>query len=42
MIAFVQGNKRMPEHAKERILNQLAQDKVPAQVVERIQSRMGG
>lgn len=42
MVAFVEGNSRMPAAAKERVLGQLRQDKVPAQVVERIESRMGG
>jgi multidrug efflux pump subunit AcrA (membrane-fusion protein) len=42
LIAFVEGNARMPPDAKARILDQLAQDKVPAQVVERLESRMGG
>ena len=42
LIAFVEGNTRMPQDAKARILAQLAQDKVPAQVVQRIEQRMGG
>lgn len=42
MIAFIEGNKFMPEDAKTRVLGQLAQDKVPAATVERIESRMGG
>lgn len=42
LIAFVQGNSRMPAEARTRLLAQLAQDRVPAQVVERIESRMGG
>lgn len=42
LIAFVQGNARMPAEAKARILDQLAQDRVPAQVIERLESRMGG
>lgn len=42
MVAFVEGNKFMPAEAKERVLGQLKQDKVPLQVVERIESRMGG
>lgn len=40
--AFVEGNARMPEEAKARILTQLEQEKVPAQVVRRIEERMGG
>lgn len=42
LTAFVQANTRMPEEARQRILNQLSQTTVPAQVVERIESRMGG
>ncbi|MFA8384868.1 MAG: efflux RND transporter periplasmic adaptor subunit [Pelagibaca sp.] len=42
LTAFVQGNTRMPEEARERLLQQLSQGPVPAQVVERIESRMGG
>lgn len=42
LIAFVEGNTRMPEDAKNRILEQLAQDLVPAQVVDRLTQRMGG
>ena len=32
----------MPDEAKQRVLAQLKEDKVPARVVERIESRMGG
>lgn len=42
LIAFVEGNDRMPPEAKARILAQLAKDKVPAAVIERLESRMGG
>jgi multidrug efflux pump subunit AcrA (membrane-fusion protein) len=42
LIAFVEGNPRMPEEAKARVLGQLAEARVPAQMVERIESRMGG
>lgn len=42
MIAFIEANQFMPEEAKKRVLSQLAQDKVPARMVERIESRMGG
>ena len=42
LTAFVQANTRMPEEARQRILQQLSQSTVPAQVVERIESRMGG
>lgn len=42
LIAFVQASSRMPEEAKAQMLEQLAQDNVPAQVVARIEARMGG
>jgi multidrug efflux pump subunit AcrA (membrane-fusion protein) len=42
LIAFVEANARMPAEAKERVLSQLAQPQVPAQMIERIESRMGG
>jgi hypothetical protein len=42
LIAFVEGNDRMPADAKTRILSQLAAETVPAQVIERLESRMGG
>ena len=42
LMAFVQANTRMPEDAKARILAQLQADEVPAETVERLESRMGG
>jgi multidrug efflux pump subunit AcrA (membrane-fusion protein) len=42
LIAFVESNTQMPAEAKARVLSQLAEDRVPAQVVARIESRMGG
>ncbi|MEM9683359.1 MAG: efflux transporter periplasmic adaptor subunit [Pseudomonadota bacterium] len=42
LVAFVEANARMPAEVKSRILGQLQDEKVPAQVVERIESRMGG
>ncbi len=42
LVAFVEGNQFMPAEAKARVLGQLKQDKVPARIVERIESRMGG
>ncbi len=42
LVAFVQGNSRMPEEAKARVLARLAEPRVPATVVARIESRMGG
>jgi multidrug efflux pump subunit AcrA (membrane-fusion protein) len=42
LIAYVTANTRMPDDAKTRILAQLAADQVPARVIERLESRMGG
>ncbi|MGH1464396.1 MAG: efflux RND transporter periplasmic adaptor subunit [Cognatishimia sp.] len=42
LLAFVESNSRMPADRKATILNQLAQPKVPAQVVQRLEQRMGG
>lgn len=42
LVAFVEANNRMPEEMKARVLAQLGGDRVPAQLVERIESRMGG
>lgn len=42
LVAFVEGNKRMPEDMRQRILTQLANPQVPAALVTRIESRMGG
>lgn len=41
LLAFVEGNARMPADVKSRILSQLQQEQVPAQVVARLESRMG-
>ena len=42
LVAFIEANQFMPAEAKARVLAQLQQEKVPARVVERIESRMGG
>ena len=42
LMAFIEGNGYIPADAKKRILGQLQKDKVPANVVERIESRIGG
>ena len=42
LIAFVEANTRMPEDARQRVLSQLAAPEVPAAVVARLESRMGG
>ncbi len=41
LIAFVEGNGFIPDDVKTRLLNQLNQEAVPAQVVARLESRMG-
>ena len=40
LVTFVEGNKFMPAEAKARVLAQLKEEKVPARMVERIESRM--
>jgi len=42
LVAYVEANARMPDEAKQRILAQLGQAKVPAEMVTRLESRMGG
>ncbi len=42
LVAFVEGNGRMPSEVKTRVLSQLSQPKVPAAVVSRIEKNMGG
>jgi hypothetical protein len=42
LIAFVEGNKYIPKDAKKRILDQLKKPEVPNEMVERLESRMGG
>ena len=42
LIAFVEANNRMPAQVKERLLANLAKDQVPAQMVKRLEGRMGG
>ena len=42
LIAFVEGNKYIPKDAKNRILGQLKKAQVPKEMVERLESRMGG
>ena len=41
LIAFVEANGFIPAEVKANMLNQLSQDEVPAQMVARIESRMG-
>lgn len=40
LVAFIEGNRRMPAEAKARILDRLSQKRVPADMVARIESRM--
>jgi RND family efflux transporter MFP subunit len=42
LVAVVEANDRMPSEAKARVLNQLGETRVPAQLVQRIESRSGG
>jgi hypothetical protein len=42
LVAFVEASPAMPAEAKARILDQLSKDRVPADMVARIESRMGG
>ena len=42
LIALVQANGKMPPDAKARVLAQLAEDRVPAGVIQRLEARSGG
>lgn len=42
LISAIEANTRIPAEGKKRILNMLAQPEVPAQLIERLKSRMGG
>ncbi|MCV2892919.1 efflux RND transporter periplasmic adaptor subunit [Lentibacter sp. XHP0401] len=42
LVAAIEANSRMPKDVQERMLAQLKEPKVPARMVERIESRMGG
>jgi multidrug resistance efflux pump len=42
LTAFIENNKRLPKVARDRILGRLKKDKVPEEMVNRIESRMGG
>ena len=42
LIKFIEGNKWIPKTAKERTIGKLKKEKVPAEMVIRIESRMGG
>jgi hypothetical protein len=42
LIAYVEKNGGMPADVKRRLLAQLNAERVPAQMVDRIESRIGG
>lgn len=42
LVAYVEGSRDMPDEMRTRLLDQLAQTRVPAHVVERLELRMGG
>ncbi|MDO5756929.1 MAG: HlyD family efflux transporter periplasmic adaptor subunit [Rhodobacterales bacterium] len=42
LVAYVEGSREMPAEMRDRLLDQLAQARVPARVVERLETRMGG
>ena len=42
LVAFVEANQRMPAEAKARVLDRLNAEQVPAGMVARLESRMGG
>ncbi|MDC0739097.1 HlyD family efflux transporter periplasmic adaptor subunit [Cognatishimia sp. SS12] len=42
LLAFVSANERIPADRKQRMIDQLSQPQVPAQIVSRLESRMGG
>lgn len=42
LIAFVESNGFLPDDVRARMLRQLQEDEVPARMVTRIESRMGG
>jgi hypothetical protein len=41
LIAFVEANTRIPDAVRQRMLTNLAKDQVPAQMVQRLEQRMG-
>jgi multidrug efflux pump subunit AcrA (membrane-fusion protein) len=42
LVAFVEGNDRMPAEMRTRLLTQLQAERVPAEVVQRLEQRIGG
>ncbi|MEM9756695.1 MAG: efflux transporter periplasmic adaptor subunit, partial [Pseudomonadota bacterium] len=41
LVAFVEGNTFLPDDVRDRLLQQLSEEEVPARVVARLESRMG-
>ncbi len=41
-VAFVEANQRMPDGVKKRMISALNKSEVPAQMIDRLKSRMGG
>lgn len=42
LVEFISGNTRLPKAAKDRIMKRLNEEKVPLELVTRIEARMGG
>lgn len=42
LLAFVEGNNRMPKEIKDQLLGTLQREMVPAPLIQRLESRMGG
>ena len=42
LIAFIEANKAIPADVKKRLITALNRPEVPARMIERLQSRMGG
>ena len=42
LVAFVEGSNDMPDAVKQRLLGQLKEARVPARMVKRLETRMGG
>lgn len=42
LVAFIEGNTRMPEEAKARLLTQVRAGEISAETLARLESRMGG
>jgi hypothetical protein len=42
LVAFVEASDRMPAEARARLIEQLGAEEVPAEIVDRLEGRMGG